>query len=337
MIPVSESRPPVFRVLALDGGGMRGIFTASFLATLEDLSSRRIADFFDLIVGTSTGGITGLALALGIPAKRVLNLYLEEGRQIFRRPRRLGMLLRPKYDNRPLARALQKAFGRQIVNDALTPVCVTSYELTTSYPRIWKDDHAEDLPRDGDEPAWKVALATSAAPIYFPGAEVTAGDSHVDGGLFANNPTLIGLTEAVRYFRQPLERIRILSVGAGERAERIPYARARRMGVWQWKTAVYEHMVIAQARIAHEVTRRLLSPGQYERINIPLEHPYPIDDYDAARTLLEPGAQTARTRYLDLRKRFLFAPATAGRDQKAAVAAARDPGRPDDRAHRLGL
>jgi hypothetical protein len=337
MIPVSESRPPVFRVLALDGGGMRGIFTASFLATLEDLSSRRIAEFFDLIVGTSTGGIAGLALALGLPAKRVLDLYLEEGKRIFRSPRRLGMLLRPKYDNRPLARALQKAFGDQIINDALTPVCVTSYELTTSYPRIWKDDHAEDLPPDGDEPAWKVALATSAAPVYFPGAEVTPGDSHVDGGLFANNPTLIGLTEAVRYFRQPLERIRILSVGAGERAERIPHSRARRMGVWQWKTAVYEHMVMAQARIAHEVTRRLLAPGQYERVNIPLEHPYPIDDYKAAQTLLVPGSQTARTRYQNLRKRFLFAPATLGREQKAAVAEARGRDRPETRGHRLGL
>jgi uncharacterized protein len=327
----------VFRVLALDGGGIRGLFTASFLATLEELSGGRMADHFDLIVGTSTGGITGLALALCLPAKKILGLYLEKGGEIFGRPRRLGMLLRPKYDNGPLSRALREVFGEVVLNDVTTPICVTSYELTNSYPRIWKDDHAEDLGRGGDEPVWKIALATSAAPVYLPGAQVAAGDSHVDGGLFANNPTLVGLTEAVRYFRQPLERIRILSVGAGERAERIPYERARRMGVWQWKTAVYEHMLIAQARIAHEIARRLLKPGQYERVNIPLEHPYPLDDYRTARTLVEPGAQAARTRFPGLRKRFFFAPATLGRERKVSATAAGRRARGEPDSHRLGI
>jgi patatin-like phospholipase/acyl hydrolase len=332
-----EPREEAFRILALDGGGIRGIFTASFLATLEDLSHGRAADHFDLIVGTSTGGIIGLALAFGIPARRILDLYLEEGRRIFSRPRRLGMLLRPKYDSAPLARALRAIFGDRIINDVLTPVCIASYELTTSYPRIWKDDHVEESLDGGETAAWRVALATSSAPIYFPGATVAPGDSHVDGGLFANNPTLVGLTEAVRYFHQPLDRIRVLSVGAGERAERIPHDRARRMGVWQWKTAMYEHMLIAQARIAHEIARRLLAPGQYQRVNVPLKHPYPFDDYEAARTLIEPGAQAARMRYLQIRERFLFAPASIGRRQKAAVAAAVRRRAPADRPHRLGL
>lgn len=326
MVTKHENDDPqdaVFRILALDGGGIRGIFTASFLATLEELSRGRIADSFDLIVGTSTGGIIGLALALGLPAKRILDLYLERGKEVFGRPRRLGMLLRPKHDNVRLAQAVREVFGEQTINDALTPVCITSYELTNSYPRIWKDEHAEDLLRDGDEPMWKIALAACAAPLYFPGTQVAPGDSHVDGGLFANNPILIGVAEAVRYFRQPLDRIRVLSVGAGERAERIPYEKARRMGVWQWKTAIYEHMLIAQARIAHEIARRMLDAGQYERVNIPLEHPYAFDDYEAATTLIEPGAQAARVRFVELKSRFLFAPATEGRRQKAEVAASR--------------
>ncbi len=327
MIRTHETPDPAFRVLALDGGGIRGIFTASFLTTLEEMARGRIADHFDLIVGTSTGGIIGLALAFGVPAQRVLDLYLDIGRRVFSRPRRLGMLFRPKYGSAPLVAVLREIFGERVINEVLTPVCIMSYELTNSYPRVWKDDHAEDSLDGGETPAWKIALATSSAPIYFPGATVATADSHVDGGLFANNPTLVGLTEAVKYFRQPLDRIRILSVGAGERAERIPYEKASRMGVWQWKTAMYEHMLIAQARVAHEIARRLLAPGQYQRINVPLERPYPFDDYDAARTLIEPGAQAARTRFLDLKRGFLFAPATLGRAQKAAVAAAtRRPG-----------
>ena len=321
MLRQSENRD-VFRVLSLDGGGVRGIFTASFLTTLEEMSQTRLADNFDLIVGTSTGGIVGLTLAIGMPARRTLDLYLDRCDVIFGRQRRLGMLLRPKYDNTGLARTLKEVFDQKILNDVITPVCITSYELTSSYPRVWKDDHLKSV-RCGDSvPLWKIALATSAAPVYFPGTRVLAGDSHVDGGLFANNPTLIGLTEAARYFDQPLDRIRILSVGAGERSERIPYERARRMGVWQWRTAFYDQMLIAQAQIAHEVTQRLLEPGQYERVNIPLEQTYPIDDCRAARTLIEPGAHAARTRFLDIRDRFLFGPATIGRDQKTAVMAA---------------
>ncbi len=337
MIGTKETRDGDFRILALDGGGIRGIFTASFLATLEDLSRGRIADHFDLIVGTSTGGIIGLALAFGIPAKEILDLYVGRGRQIFSRPRKLGMLLRPKYESGPLARILREVFGERIINDVLTPVCVTSYELTDSYPRIWKDDHAEDSLDGGENLAWKIALATSSAPIYFPGTTVVTGDSHVDGGLFANNPALVGLTEAVKYFRRPLDRIRILSVGAGERAERIPGARASRMGVWHWKTAMYEHMLIAQARIVHEIARRLLAPGQYDRVNVPLEQPYPFDDYEAARTLVEPGARAARTRFLEIRRKYLSAPATLGRDQKAAVAAAVQRRHESERPHRIGL
>src|SRR5262249_18452992 len=162
---------------------------------------------------------------------------------VFSRPRRLGMLIRPKYDNRALASILREFFGTKVLNDTLTPVCVTSYELENSYPRIWKDEHASDLVPAGGELARKGALPPSPAPVFFPGAQVSQGDSHVDGGLFANNPSLIGLTEAADHFHQPLDRIRILSVGAGERAERIPYRKARRMGVWQWKTAALEHML----------------------------------------------------------------------------------------------
>jgi len=334
MYPKTETREPVFRILSLDGGGIRGIFTASFLATLEDLAGRRAGEFFDLVTGTSTGAIIGLAVAFGIPARRVLDLYVERGARIFRRPRLLGSLFRPRYGNRHLERAVREIFGDRSINDARVPVCIPSYELTNSWPRIWKDEHAGNLLWWGDQPAWRIALASAAAPLYFPAIQVLPGDSHVDGGLYANNPVLVGLTEAVHAFAQPLDRIRVLSIGAGERAERIPFERAARMGLWQWGSTIWEHMLIAQARSAHEIARRMLPPGQYDRVNIPLEHAYPLDDYKAARTLLEPGAQEARTRSELLRERFLFAPATIGRDQKEAIAAVYE--RPRSAGRRLG-
>jgi predicted acylesterase/phospholipase RssA len=333
MLPRQTDQETMFRILALDGGGARGLFTASFLATAEELLEARAADHFDLIVGTSSGATIGLALAYGLPAQRVLDLFLEHGPRIFSRPRRLGMMALPKYDGAPLAAALREVLGERRLDDVLTPVCIPSYELTNSYPRIWKDAHAPDIAGGGGEPAWRVALASAAAPIYFPGVQVIDDDSHVDGGLFANNPTLIGLAEAARTFDMPLDRIRILSIGTGERAERIPHERARRMGVWEWKTMLYEHMLIAQAGIAHEIARRLLPPGHYQRVNIPLEHRYPIDDFDRARVLVEPGARAARTRLPDLRARFFFAPAVIGRARKAEAARAAGEAEP----RRLGL
>ena len=89
--------------------------------------------------------------------------------------------------------------------------------------------------------------------------------------------------------------------------------------MWFWRTAAIEHMMIAQARIAHEITRRLLGPEQYTRVNIPLERPYALDDYDAAKNLIEPGAQAARVGYPDLIRRFFSSAAVIGRAQKASV------------------
>ena len=334
--PAQAPQGETFRILALDGGGIRGIFTASFLATIEEQIKGRIADHFDLIVGTSTGGIIGLAVSFGLPATQILDLYVEVGRCVFGTPRRLEMLVRPKYRTGPLTRVLREVFGERTINEVLTPVCITSYELTNSYPRIWKDDHMDDSLGGGEAPAWKVALATASAPIYFPGSTVAPGDSHVDGGLFANNPTLVGLAEAVKSFHQPLDRIRILSIGAGERAERIPHDRASRMGMWQWKSLMYEHMLMAQSLIAHETARHLLAPGQYDRVNVPLEQPYPFDDYDAAKTLIEPGARLARTRFLEFRTKYLYGPATIGRRQKAVAAEARHVQGAEGTPRRLG-
>jgi len=161
----AADRTPPFRVLALDGGGIRGLFTASFLATLEDLGRGRIGQHFDLLVGTSMGGVLALALAFGAPAQTVFDLFLDTGRKVFSRPRRFGMLLRPKYDNRILAGALRDYFGSKTLNDALTPVCVTSYELQNSYPRIWKDDHAPDLAPAGDERHGRIHVERHLDPL----------------------------------------------------------------------------------------------------------------------------------------------------------------------------
>lgn len=182
-----------FRLLALDGGGIRGLFSAACLDHLEQHTGKRLADYFDLIVGTSTGAMIALGLSSGMSAAEVLRFYQEYGPHIFAGGRGwFGQLFRPKYDNRRLIEALKNTFGDQTMNDLKVPVCIASYELVQGIPRVFKDDHHPDLHWGGGLTVWKVAAASSAAPLVFPAVQVQDQDSHIDGGIWANNPIMHG-------------------------------------------------------------------------------------------------------------------------------------------------
>src|SRR5258706_10385282 len=133
-----------FRILSLDGGGIRGFFSASLLSQFEQSSGKSVSDYFDLIVGTSTGAIIALGLASGLSATDILDFYRYHGPKIFSQGRisRLPRwLFRPKYRNAQLLAALQEIFGEKKLNDLKVPVCITSYELVEGWPRVFKDDH----------------------------------------------------------------------------------------------------------------------------------------------------------------------------------------------------
>jgi patatin-like phospholipase/acyl hydrolase len=185
-----------FRILALDGGGMRGVFTASYLAGLERALGRRVVDVVDLVVGTSTGGIIALGLASGRSAEEMLAFYLEHGPKIFGRSRPFPIwLFRPRYSRGPLDEALREQFGEMKMNELGKHVCITAHELITGNTRVLKDDHHPDLHWGGELLVWKVAAATAAAPSYFAPMQLGSQDSHVDGGVWSNNPALVGITE----------------------------------------------------------------------------------------------------------------------------------------------
>src|SRR2546422_3872076 len=228
-IEPSMSETRLFRILSLDGGGIRGLFTAALLSHIEQYTKKSIVECFDLIVGTSTGGIIGLAVARGIAAKEVLTFYQEEGQRIFGRPRIWpARLFIPKYDAQPLYDALQKLFSGALVREAKTRLCITSYEAVAGTPRVIKTDHAEGLHWGGDQLMWKVAAATSAAPTYFPAFRIDEQDCYLDGGVWANNPVLVGITEAHSRLKQHLNDLAVLSVGTGSKRFVMSYERASR-------------------------------------------------------------------------------------------------------------
>ena len=213
-----------FKVLSIDGGGMKGVYSARILAEFERIvmdrnPDERIVDYFDLICGTSTGGLIALALSQRITASKIVEFYETNGSLIFpelSKYHRIAswkkLLWRLKdgwvYSNRPLRDALFELFGDKVLGQSECLLCIPSYSLTKGQPFIFKWDHPEGkLSRDNIFKYVDVGLATSAAPMFFPKVTFTDpsyGDfktyQFVDGGIYANNPSMIGLTESLNYF-----------------------------------------------------------------------------------------------------------------------------------------
>lgn len=226
-----------FKILSIDGGGIRGVFPSMFLASIEaelkakGVENRQIYQHFDLICGTSTGGILAIALALGIPAIEIHKLYMENAAHIFGNKRGLfKCVFHPSYDRKHLETLLKETFtshnnGEEPrLADCKTNVCIPIYDLLHGKPSVCKNNYHPKFTRDFHIPAYKVALATSAAPTYFNPYSTTYKDlngidktfsNKVDGGVMANNPTLVGIIEAQAAFYQPLSSLKVLSIGTG--------------------------------------------------------------------------------------------------------------------------
>lgn len=206
-----------FKILSVDGGGIKGLYSAYILKKFEDKFNTITSDQFDMICGTSTGGLIALAVALKVPATDICNFYIEEGPVIFPKQKKIkvpffrtidyGFLkqvaLGGKYADKGLKSSLGKIFGNKIIGDCNNLLCIPSYSVTEAKPKVFKYDHIEgDLSRDNDAPIIDIALATSAAPTYFPLAESEFynKEQFIDGGVWANNPTLVGLVEALDNF-----------------------------------------------------------------------------------------------------------------------------------------
>ncbi len=217
------------RILTIDGGGIRGTFPAAFLANLEKDLEQPIGRYFDLISGTSTGGIIAIGLALGMSAAEILKLYEDKGPAIFAQTRsglpawlagsyRFGkwFLRGPKYSTAPLHEALIEAFGERRLGEARTRLMIPAWHPKTQGVYIFKTAHHPRFQTDYKELAVDAAMATAASPTYF-AQHMTANDvGLVDGGLWANNPTGIAVVEAISTLGWPADDLKVLSIGCLE-------------------------------------------------------------------------------------------------------------------------
>ncbi|HMR87747.1 MAG TPA: CBASS cGAMP-activated phospholipase [Saprospiraceae bacterium] len=256
-----------FKILSIDGGGIRGIFAAMFLVKLEssfkekDPHNWQIYQKFDLVSGTSTGGIIALALSLGIPAVEIYNLYYENAKHIFNSSffRRLG-ILRYKYERKNLQELIRIKFAEYNNNieprmiDCKVPVCIPIYDLQEGEPSIIKSKYHESFNRDFHIPVYMVALATSAAPTYFKpysSAYIDLNDvevpfrNKVDGGVYCNNPTLTAIIEAQTYFDKDISELQVLSIGTGHQkfTESNSKKKVSKFGILYWINPIKKRLI----------------------------------------------------------------------------------------------
>lgn len=217
------------RILAIDGGGIRGTFPAAFLANLEENLEHPIGRYFDLITGTSTGGIIAIGLALDMKAAEILKLYEEKGPTIFSQTNsgiagwlagkcRSGkrLLWGPKYSSKPLCEALREVFDDQRLGNARTRLMIPAWHPKKQSVYLYKTAHHPRFQTDYKEQVVDVAMATAAAPTFF-AQHITANDVGLyDGGIWANNPTGIAVVEATAILDWPASDLKVLSLGCLE-------------------------------------------------------------------------------------------------------------------------
>jgi len=208
-----------FYILALDGGGARGIYPACILASVERNLGKPIKDCFDLITGTSTGAIIAGAAAAGVKMRAVVDLFDKEAPQVFRSRLPSWGLIRSKYARAPLERLVKERFPCIRLGEICTPLLITSSSISTGSVHVFKSKYLDELGeqylRDGDVLLSDAVLASCAAPSYFDPVQV--GDYLLaDGGLWANNPSILAVTEAMSKFNRPIEHVHILSIGTGK-------------------------------------------------------------------------------------------------------------------------
>lgn len=257
-----------FQILSLDGGGIKGIFSAAVLAHLEKDLNIRTIDNFDLIVGTSTGGIIALALGIGIHPHEIVTFYVNNGNKIFP-PNRFSSLLQlfqNKYGAEPLKQSLKECFGDRLLGISEKRLVIPSYNIGEDDVYLFKTSHNERLRRDYKVPIWKVAMATSAAPTYFPSFKEVDYIRLVDGGVWANNPIMIGIVEAISMLDVPLNSIKVLSLGTTD----IVKGRPKELdtgGVWQWKKEVIDVILRGQSIGAFTQAQHLLGKDNVHRLD----------------------------------------------------------------------
>lgn len=251
------------KILSIDGGGIKGVFSASLLAEIEEKCNKSSYEYFDMIAGTSTGAIIAAALSIGIPAREILNIYLQKGKEIFPQEMKFFSLFGGKYSNEPLRNALKEVFGIKKIKDCQTRLLIPAFDLENRKVHIFKTPHSDDLCFDKDCLLVDCLLATTAAPIYYSPYKMRGG-VYMDGGVGANNPSMVALVEAMTRCEWKTDEIEMLSIGGVN--ELHPTTGREKMGLLD-ALKIQKSFMLAESQYAENVCKLLLKKENYVRIS----------------------------------------------------------------------
>lgn len=299
-----------FRILSLDGGGVKGTYTASVLANFEHLTGKPIVDHFDLITGTSAGGLIALGLGLGRPAEEILKFYVERGPQIFpsrgasRLVRSLRHVFRPKYSQEALQESIVDFFRDWKLGESRCRLVIPAFDCNAGRVHLFKTAHHVRFVQDYRRCAQEIAMATAAAPTYFPAFCSSEGQSFLDGGVWANCPVVIGLLEAVFVLGKAPSCIDVLSIGTTSSPFDVPTQR-RVGGLLAWKSNVIDLLMKAQVDGAI-AQAQIITGKRILRINATTRPGrFSLDDSTQIDALRGLGAQAAKDQCDEVASRFL--------------------------------
>ncbi len=296
-----------FRILCLDGGGIRGVMPALILQEIEQQLGSPLKNHFDLIAGTSTGSILAVGIALGKSPEELLNLYLEKGLQIFPYQslfslKRLPLIFQyglsaPKFSDEGLMTVLQEQYGENKFPD-ITPdpdklmdslkILIPSYDTIGRNPIIFKSWLHDRW--YAKVPLWELCLSSASAPTYFPAHRIEQDGqvySLIDGGVCANNPVSCAVAEAIKLLRESshesvgdiIQQIKVISIGTGDPASPIPWEQVRGWGLIQWGLRIADVFMDAAPDVHRYVAEQIIggtdndSQPPYIRLQLPLKEP----------------------------------------------------------------
>ena len=304
-----------FRILALDGGGIKGAFSASVLATLEELTGQPIAKHFDLIAGTSTGGIIALGMGSELTTKAMLEFYRNRGTKIFPTSilqnaiRWLQHWFFVKHSLAKLREQLSPIYKEKVLSDSLCRLVIPAYDTISGACHIFRTPHDGLVKGDASTKFIDVALATAAAPTYFSATNVNnkiSNTSYLDGGVWANSPVMAAIIEAVVYLNVPLDRIDVLSVGTTSEPFTVEtFSHSGKLG---WRKTLINLLMNAQIESTVNHARLLVGEPRFMRINaITPPGKYELDDATEVESLIALGnRQASNTSILSqVKSRFL--------------------------------
>lgn len=286
-----------FKILAIDGGGMRGLYAAYLLKRIHEELNVIFSEYFDLIIGTSTGSIIAGAIAVDYPIEKIVLLYEVEGRKIFSSNGfSLSGFYRSKYSKRYLEIILNKALGNKTLSDVKkTRLIIPATDIANGQVFVFKSSYLDEFVRDKNTKIVDAILSSCAAPTYFDPNRV---DNYLlaDGGLWANNPALVGLTEAIGKLKIDKDDVSILSIGTGVGTQyyEIDGAENRNWGMangWQGSKLI-DTILNLQSISSENMTRLVLGDRQYLRLNFKSDTKLAMDKLDILDSLKSRADQT---------------------------------------------